>query len=195
MTILRNLGKFAWILIAAVVIGHESPEYARAEILYGTEFAGQQIVRIDTSTNSVTTVSSTPGSPDSMVFYGANDIIYTDETSETLRDLNLVTHTDTVLSASVGLPADLTLTPDLKNVLVSDFIGGRILEYNFQTKMTSVFASPGGNPEGLVFDGSGRLFANLGLRSVDPPENSSPSLTRRPVQSCTSLRAWIVWMG
>jgi sugar lactone lactonase YvrE len=158
----QNRGKIGWFVLLGIIAVSGMQERASAEMLYGSEFFGKQIARIDTTTNSVTPVAITPGNPDSLLFFGQN-IIYTDESSfHALREINLATHTDTILSNQFVSPNDLTLTPDGKNVLVSDQGAGRIIEYNFQTQISSVFANPGGSPQGLVFDNTGRLFANVG---------------------------------
>jgi sugar lactone lactonase YvrE len=153
--------------LLGIIVGAVMQGRTEANILFGTEFGGKQIVRIDTVSNSVTTVATTPGNPDSLIFNGQN-IIYTDEgPSHALREIDLVTHTDTILSSQFAIPADLTLTPDGRSVLVSDFAGA-IIRYDLQSRTSTVFSSPGGNPEGLVFDSTGRLFANLGNRSGGP---------------------------
>jgi streptogramin lyase len=164
----RYRARVARLVLLGILVSSGMQEGASADILYGTEFSGQRVVMIDTIKNTVTTVSSTLGNPDSLIFVGQN-ILYTDESSaHALRELNPITHSDTILTSQFGVPADLTLTPDGKSVLVSDFTLGKIIRYDFQSQTTSVFASPGGNPEGLVFDSAGRLFANLGIRANGP---------------------------
>jgi DNA-binding beta-propeller fold protein YncE len=157
----QNRGRIGWSVLLGIVMVSGVQGRASASILFGTEFFGKQIVRIDTATNTVTTVANTPGNPDSMLFVGQN-IVYNDESSfHALREIDLVTHTDTILSNQFSNPTDLTLTPDGKSVLVGDS-SGKIIKYDFQNHTTSVFANPSGSPQGLAFDTTGRLFANLG---------------------------------
>jgi sugar lactone lactonase YvrE len=162
----RIQGAWSATVIAAAIIG--LPGQAVAETLFASAFSAQEIVSVDTNTNAVTPIATTPGNPDSLIFDPAGNIIYTDEKFEALREVNLTTHSDTVLSSNFGVPADLALEPGGHSVLVSDFTRGVIIRYNLVSQSASVFAQPGGNPEGLAFDATGRLFANLGVRSAGP---------------------------
>ncbi len=160
--------KMVWLVFLGLFAGTGTEGTALAgQVLYASSFAGQEIVSVDVSTNIVTPIVHTPGNPDSLLFDGSN-IIYTDEKNGELREVSLTTHVDSVLSNQFIVPADLTLTPGGQSVLVSDFSAGKIIKYDFQTQTSSVFARPGGNPEGLVFDPTGRLFANLGDRFGGP---------------------------
>jgi hypothetical protein len=186
----QNRGSNGWFVLLGIIAISGMQERASASTLFGSEFFRQQIMRIDTATNSVTPIALTPGNPDSLLFFGQN-IIYTDESSQfhALREINLTTHVDTILSNQFVVPTDLTLTPDGQSVLVGDF-GEIIRKYDFQSQTPSVFANPGVGAFGLAFDPTGRLFANLGnLLGGGPTGHFSPNSTPRLVRSCKLRRA------
>jgi sugar lactone lactonase YvrE len=138
---------------------------ARAgQILYGTSLEDQRIVKVDTGTNSVTTVFNTVGTPDSLVFDTSGDILYTNLGSGQVRMYNPNTLADTLIAGGFSDPADLILEPGGGTILVSDFAGGTITRVNLTTHVKTVLGNYGGNPEGLAYDSAGRLFANLGVR-------------------------------
>src|SRR3984893_15082523 len=135
------------------------------QLLFVTSLSGQQILPADTGTNVVTPVFNTVGQPDSLIFDTVGNIIYTNLQTGQVRLFNVTTHTDTLIAGGFSDPADLALEPGGKSILMSDFLGGKIYRINLSTNAVSVLATPGGNPQGLAFDGAGHLFANLGTRS------------------------------
>jgi DNA-binding beta-propeller fold protein YncE len=159
---------FVCICAAAVLLLGEAGRARAGQILYGTANNTNpgQILRIDTGTNSVTSVFTPVGQPDSLVFDSNGNFVYTNLTAGQVRSYNPTTHTDTLLASGISDPADLALTPDKTSVLVSDFTGGKIYKVNLSTHALTQFGPTyGGNPQGLAFDNNGNLFAVLGTRN------------------------------
>jgi len=150
--------------LLAVLVGPAAS--ASAEILYFTLPGTQQIQVADTSTHSTTPLFSTVGEPDSLLFdTSGNNILYTNLGNHEVRMYNRTTHLDSQLAGGFTLPADLALEPGGGSVLVSDYLGGSIYRINLSTQQVHQLGNYGGNPQGMAYDGSGRLFANLGTRS------------------------------
>ncbi len=141
-----------------------TPGLTQATILFGTADSQNQIVSIDTATNMVTNFLATPA-PDSLVFIPDGGIVITSAGLGTIRRFDPVTNMQVLVASGLNTPADLALEPGGTSVLVSEFGGGRIQRLNLLTNTLSVLATPGGNPEGLIYDDRGRLFANLGVRT------------------------------
>src|SRR5262249_14226079 len=115
-----------------------------------------------------TTVLGLSTAVDSLVFDPMGRIIYTALNAGQVRRFNPVTMVDQLLASGFSMPADLALEPGGNSVLVSEFGGGRIDRIDLTTNNVTVLATVGGNPEGLAYDGTGRLFANLGNRNGGP---------------------------
>jgi streptogramin lyase len=167
MKISRKVVLLSSALLTAGIIAAQSP--ASAETLYGTSVEGQNIFSYDTVTNTVTTIVSLPGkSPDTMVFDSGGRIIYTSVYSGEVRRYDPASHADVLIASGLSNPADLLLDPGGNSILVSEYGGGRIDRINLTTFALSALCTTscnyGPNPEGLAYDGSGRLFANLGAR-------------------------------
>ena len=141
---------------------------ATAEELYATSISGSKINKVDTNTLGVSLLLNTPSAADSLIFDGAGRIIYTQLYTGELRRFDPFTNTDTLIATGFNEPADLTLEPGGNSVLVSEYLGGKIDRVNLNTNVVTTLLSPGLNPEGLTYDASGRLFANLGYRYGGP---------------------------
>jgi sugar lactone lactonase YvrE len=114
----------------------------------------------------VTPVFTTIGGPDSLIFDGNNNIIYTNLTSlHQVREYNTTTNTDSLIAGNFNDPADLVLEPGGQTILMSDFLSGQIFRINLTTHAVSTLGTYGGNPQGTAYDSTGRLFANLGTRT------------------------------
>ena len=83
------------ILLAALMAGATS---ASAEILYLTLPGSHQIESADTSTNTVTPLFTTVGSPDSLLFDTSGNILYTNLASGEVRLYDRTTHSDSALA-------------------------------------------------------------------------------------------------
>jgi DNA-binding beta-propeller fold protein YncE len=133
---------------------------AQAETIYATSIEGSQLVKVDTVTDQVTVLTSTLGGADSLLFDTQGRIIYTDFSLGYLGRYDPATNTNAILVGGLQNPADLALRPGGGRVLVSDAGHNRILDVDLVTNSATIFAS-GQRPDGLAFDPSGRLFANL----------------------------------
>ena len=140
---------------------------AAAATLYATSISGSQIDTVDTVANTVTTYLTTPSATDSIMFDSAHRVIYTENTSGQVRRYDPILSTDTLIAGGFSTPADIVLEPGGNTMLVSEFSGGKIDRINLTTSAVTTLLAPGGNPEGLAYDGT-RLFANLGLRYGGP---------------------------
>jgi streptogramin lyase len=140
---------------------------AVAAVLYATSNTGNQIDRVDTVANTVTTYLNTPSAVDSIMFDSAQRVIYTQDNAGDVRRYDPSIPSDTALASGLNTPADIVLEPGGNTMLVSEFGSGNIDRINLTTLAITTLLSPGGNPEGLAYDGT-RLFANLGLRYGGP---------------------------
>ena len=140
---------------------------AVAAILYATSNTGNQIDRVDTVANTVTTYLTTPAAVDSIMFDSAQRVIYTQDNAGDVRRYDPSIPSDTGIASGLNTPADIVLEPGGNTMLVSEYSGGQIDRINLNTFAVTTLLSPGGNPEGLAYDGT-RLFANLGLRYGGP---------------------------
>ena len=136
---------------------------ASASTIYATSIISNQVLKVDTVTNSVTPVFTSSGGVDSLVFDNAGRIIYSESVSGEVRRYDPATGTDDLL-ATVFNPVDLVLEPGGSSVLVSEFLGGTIVRIDLAMKTATPLRTYGGNPEGLAYDPAGHLFANLGVR-------------------------------
>ncbi len=146
---------------------------ALATITFATNEPGGQIVRVDTSTNTVTTVLSVSANPDSLIFSPSGDIVFTEIAQGNLVDFNTSTHVITTIAAGFAQPRDLTLEPSGTSVLVADFVGNRIDRVDLTShSVTTLFTgTTTSGIDGLTYDNSGRLFAVLGrnqIAQIDP---------------------------
>jgi sugar lactone lactonase YvrE len=187
------------LVLAAVVVACVRPQQVSADILFATEVTNNKIVRVDTSTNTVTTVlTTTPagpaGGPDSLIFDTSGNIIYSQVMNNQVRIFNPKTLTDSQLAAGFAQPRDLTLEPGGASILVSDFIGGAIDRVNLTTHAVSTLAS-GASPDGTTYDNAGNLFAVVNrsflvqlspttgalIKFIALPTNQADGLTFDPV--------------
>jgi sugar lactone lactonase YvrE len=140
---------------------------ARAALLYATALTNNQIDAVDTVANTVTTFLNTPSAADSIIFDGSGRLIYTELYANSVWRYDPITLTNVMLASGFGTPADMVLEPGGNSMLVSDYSGGSVFRINLTNNTVTTLLSPGGNPEGLAYDGN-RLFVNLGLRYGGP---------------------------
>ena len=138
---------------------------ASAIELYATSIASNQIDRVDTVANTVTTYLNTLSAADSIMFDSAQRVIYTQLFTGDVLRYDPTSSNNVTIAGGFNEPADIVLEPGGNTMLVSEFLGGKIDRISLTNGAVSTLLTPGGNPEGLAYDGS-RLFANLGLRST-----------------------------
>jgi len=161
--------KSAWTVLSVAIVLVSIPTQARAtSIAYIT--GGASIYAWDTTTNTVS-LAGTPsaagasGSLDSLIFGPTGDIIYSAICCNSLGTFNLSTSASAFLASVGSGAADMTLTPDQKNVLVSNAFNTTISQVNLSSHAVTTL-TPGLRPDGLAFDAGGDLFAVLGLTEV-----------------------------
>jgi hypothetical protein len=154
---------------------------AGADTVYASTGTGNMIDVVDTATNTVTPLFTvTNGPPDDLITDGPGILLYLAQGSSSvanagqLRMYNLNTHTDTMVASGLSRPADLVLDPGGATALVSESSIDEIVRVNLSTGVVTVLPttypiSAGGiGPNGLAYDASGRLFANIGDRFGGP---------------------------
>jgi len=111
-------------------------------------------VQVDTSTNTITTITPANG-PDSLIFAPNGNIIYSSVFAGTISAWNGVSNV--VLAVGLSSPQDLALDPGGATFLFSTG-SGNIDRMLVAGGPYSVLSSPG-SPTGLAYDGAGDLFA------------------------------------
>jgi len=176
-----------WVGALAVVIllfsfGSLSSSALADTVLLGTQVVPGDIVQIDLDTNTVTTIHSTPGHPDSLTQAPDGRICYTEPSvGGDVRCWDPGTGSDVALASRLWNPADLTLTPGGQSLLVS---AGAAMEYDSNMVVYSINLTTGalstlgtygpGSHAGLAFVGSNDLFAINGpwVLDLDPTNGS-----------------------
>jgi hypothetical protein len=165
-------------------------ERAGATLLYATASAPDSHIYTD---QSLIPSSQVPYflaalSPDSLMFDTMGRILYTAISAGQVRIIDVNANPqDSLIAPQPGNPllnhpADVLLEPGGHTMLVSEFglilLGGgkidRIDLVSPSHPITQLWppsnGSGSGNPEGLAYDNVGRLFANLGLRGLNPTD-------------------------
>jgi DNA-binding beta-propeller fold protein YncE len=159
------MSRIGFALAVSALLMSPAARVSAGQVLYVTSESSQQVLRVDTGTNTVTPVFNTVGTPDSLLFDTSTDIVYTNLQTGQVRGFNLTTHMDRLIAGGFSDPADVALEPGGASILMSDFLGGKVYRINLTTNAVSPLGNYGGNPQGLAYDGVGRLFAVLGTRS------------------------------
>jgi len=166
----------ALLLAALAALGAQGR--AAADVLYGASGAGNTLFSVDTTTGVVSNQFTTPNpNPDDLVTYGLGQVLYLDQgytgpedqpapATGQLRLHNFITGADTLIATGFSRPADLTLDPSRQNVYLTESSSnsGRIDRVNLATGTVTALPGSFGAPNGIVFDGAGRLFADIGTR-------------------------------
>ncbi len=155
-----KIGSFS-LLLAVAAAGH-----AQATELFATSLEGQQIVKVDTTANTVTQVNvSAIPQPDSLFFLNSTTLLFSGISNGTLNSLDITTGINTVLATGFSGPRDVVINPAGTTAYVSDFNNGRIATVNLSTNTVSTLLS-GHNTDGLTFDDSGKFYAVLDRNTV-----------------------------
>lgn len=128
---------------------------------------GTDIWSWDTTTNTVSVLTNTGTSLDSLVFDPQGNIIYDSFAGNTVARYNVTTMVTTPVTGSFVGPADMALEPPSGGtVLISNASDSSISRVNLATSAAIGLLPVGARPDGLAYDNAGRLFAVLGLNSV-----------------------------
>ena len=143
---------------------------------YVTSVSPYGIQKVDLATNTVTTILETAGEPDSLIFDGSGDIIYTLISSGQVGLFNLSSGANLIIASGLGSPQDIALEPGGNSVLVSDFSNNRIERIDLNSHAITTLAANIFQPRGLTYDQSGHLFAvssqSTSLLQIDPNSGS-----------------------
>jgi DNA-binding beta-propeller fold protein YncE len=159
--------------LVPVLLAAWSAAPAQAAIIFATELKnnGGELVRVDTSTNTVTTVGNVSG-PDSLIFDTNGNIVYSQVFIGQVSTFNPNTMTNTVLATGLSIPQDLALEPSGNTVLISDTGNARVLRQSLSGGPFSVLASGLVGPVGITYDNTGKLFlltsGDNKIRQLDP---------------------------
>jgi len=171
-SITKNIKKAALLTAGALALIAGAAQNASADVLFATSYDQHQLWRVDTATQATTLVFTTPntvGGIDSLIFTAPNNIVYTAFDAGQVRNFNLNTMTDTLITTSGGIglsgPRDLVLDPSGTSVLVSDDKLGQISRVNLGTGVVTPFKT-GILPDALVYTPTGRLFAVIGSHTL-----------------------------
>lgn len=162
LSVARNI---AWLLAAFVLLAADSPVWA-GDVVYIT--GGNIIYEWNTGTNTVSIVTNSAdgGGLDSLIFDGNGDIVYSVIGTNHLGVYSLSTHSNTIIASAGPGVADMTFDPSGASFLVSNAFDGSISRVNLSTHAVTTLYNGGLRPDGLAYDGSGHLFAVLGLNEV-----------------------------
>lgn len=156
------------VLIALTFAGTSA--HATDIVLTATSEVNNVVYTVDLTTNTVTTLFTPPvnGNPDSLIYNGPNEIIYTQVNNGQIDIFNTLTNTNsTLVSGFLLQPRDLVLDPSGTSLLVSDFKAGNIYRVALPTGTLTVLSTLGSaSPDGLAYDSSGHLFAVSGRHTI-----------------------------
>jgi PEP-CTERM motif len=150
--------------LLALVLGATLTGIAQATEVFIS--GGNSVTKWDTTTNTVSTVFSSPFELDSLIFDTSGNIITSRLSANQLGIFNGTTDS-TLAAAGLGSAADMALEPGGSSLLVSNFAGTTIQRVNASTGVVSPTAlNVGARPDGIAYDNSGNLFVVVGRNSV-----------------------------
>jgi streptogramin lyase len=148
-----------WAGLLAAVATLSISRTACAELVYATSINTGIIYTDDSVTHVVTPVFNTGAALDSLFFDPSGRIVYSQLDAGQVKAFNPNTSSNVTLASGLTAPIDLALEPSQTSFLVSDstshlvrisLAGGVINSLNV-----------GSRPDGIIYDASGRLFANI----------------------------------
>lgn len=186
MSLQRSGSSPSRVALLATIIAIGSQGRATAASLYVSTGSLNTIDSVNTANGAVTPLFKTPNpNPDDLITVGHGQILYLDQgttlpegvvapATGQLRRHDFNTGADTVIAGGFRRPADLTLDPGGRSVVLTESASGtasgtgKVDRVNLSTGAVSVLASTGGGPNGVAYDNRGELFANLGARLAGP---------------------------
>lgn len=151
---------------------------------YGGSSSGK-ILQVDTSTNTVTTLLSIGGNPDSVVFAPNNNLIFSLPNQSGIGVYNTVTKDLNYIHGNLFEPLDLALDPSGTSVLVADSgsmygpAGLKRINYTEQFPIPTIVASGFGDIDGITYDSHGNFFAVVDGRWVEQLDPTTGALIKR----------------
>ncbi len=146
-----------------------------AQQFYATSETTGQLDRIDLPSQTVTSVYTTAGSPDSLLINSQGQLIYDLSSDGILAIYDPATQTNTILTNSLkgksprdmvfDVPTACNPNANASTMLVAEYSIGQIVRYDFTTgtitKLGAQLGSPGNgfSVDGLAYDAQGELFA------------------------------------
>jgi hypothetical protein len=146
-----------------------------AQQFYATSETTGQLDRIDLPSQTVTSVYTTAGSPDSLLINSQGQLIYDLSSDGILAIYDPATQTNTILTNSLkgksprdmvfDVPTACNPNANANTMLLSEYSIGQIVRYDFTTgtitKLGAQLGSPGNgfSVDGLAYDAQGELFA------------------------------------
>jgi len=155
-----NLSRTVCAILAGTALAMSFPRNGSAEIVYATSINTDQIYTVDTTTHAVTPVFNATVPLDSLLFDMSGRIVYTELDNGQVNAFNPSTHSNVSLATGLAQPIDLALEPSLASVLVSDASSNTLSRVSLTGGVLGTIGV-GGRPDGLIYDGIGRLFVNV----------------------------------
>lgn len=134
--------------------------HSSAQQIYIANEPQESLEKLDFTSGLVTTLYHIGAKPDDLVLNSQGQLIYS--VGGTLGDIHLfdpVTGSDTVLVSGLKYARDLTIEPGGASMLISLYVQGEIVRFNFVTGTTTVLFKKKGTVDGTAYDASGNLFA------------------------------------
>jgi len=149
------------VFLLAVVFALAFSQPASAATVFATSINTGQIYSVDTVTHSVTSVVNTGAALDSLFFDPSGRIIYSQLNNARVLAYNPQNNTNTVLATGLASPIDLALEPSLTSFLTSNSGSNSLSRVSLAGGVLGAALPLGGRPDGIIYDGSGRLFVNV----------------------------------
>jgi len=181
---MRNRNILNWILAIAVGVLWAGLQSAPAETLIVTNI-NCCIEQVDTSTNTITTLLSIGGNPDSVIFAPGNNLIYSLPNQSGIGIFNTVTLSNRYIHGNLFQPLDLALDPSGTSVLVADSgnmygpAGIKRIDLTQAFPIPTIVASGFDDVDGITYDNKGNFYAVISGRFVEQLDPVTGALIKR----------------
>jgi len=179
------------VIALTLLLGWLAVQPMLSETLVVTSLAGYQgsnngsILQVDTSTNTITTILSIGGNPDSVVFAPNNTLIFSLPNQSGIGVYNTVTQDLNYFHGNLFQPLDLALDPSGTSVLVADSgnsngpAGLKRIDLTQQFPIPTIVASGFGDIDGITYDNKGNFYAVVDGRWVEQLDPITGALIKR----------------
>jgi DNA-binding beta-propeller fold protein YncE len=160
MMFLRSEPGKRWLAVLAVGVALVSARPASATLLYATSITQNEIFTVDTVTHTLTPYLNVGQNLDSLFFDPSGRIVYSELNNGRVQAFNPGTNSTVTLASGLTAPIDLALEPNLTSFLVSDSTS-HLVRISLNGSGVQGSLNVGNRPDGVIYDTSGRLFANI----------------------------------
>jgi sugar lactone lactonase YvrE len=124
----------------------------------GTNISSGQLLVVTPPSGSVA-ITTTGAQPDGVIFGPNQQIFYALSGAGTVHIFNPFTRTDTIMASGFTTPAELTMEPACKSILVSDIGVNKIFRIAMNTHVVTTLYNGPDKMQGLTYDNGGNLYA------------------------------------